>query len=72
MITVIGQINCGRCKIVQNILKSKNIPYQYKTITNYSPQEQDNLIKEAEKYGEMSFPIITNNGIITTLKEAIK
>ena len=29
-------------------------------------------VAEAEKYGEMSFPIITNNGIITTLKEAIK
>jgi len=69
MLLVIGTKNCSKCEMVKNILKSKNIDYQYKIIEECSQEERGYFIEIAKKANQIGFPIIIKDNKVVTMQE---
>jgi glutaredoxin len=64
LIKIIGTQNCSRCNIVKNILKSKNIEFEYILFDILEEKEKQEYMKFAEENNIKNFPIIIKNNII--------
>ena len=71
LITVIGNPNCNRCGIIQNMLKQKGIEFEYKYLKDYSEGEQEKILQDARDNGFANFPIIYKDGVIIDVKGII-
>ena len=71
MITVIGTNGCTHCMIAKNKLNQKGITFEYKLITDFTGDEQDKLLSEADKCGITKFPLIVENNQLKNLEEIL-
>lgn len=71
IIKLYGSPGCARCNMICNILKSKNIKYEYKCL-NVNDKDDVEIIKQAEKNLIKNFPIITVNSEYKTYQELLQ
>lgn len=71
MLRVIGSENCGRCNIVLNLLKDKEVAFNYEKMKDLSFEEQKLLTDKAKQKKQLSFPLILKDGELVTLQEVI-
>lgn len=71
MITVIGNQGCSRCTQTKNILTQKGIEFTYKLFNDFSNNEQEEIMINAQNKGQTNFPIILKNNEIITLEDVI-
>ena len=69
MVLVIGTENCSRCNMTKNILNNKNIVYDYKLIDSLTSEEQNKYLDIAQQNGQMSYPLIFKDEVLTTLQK---
>lgn len=69
MYKLIGTHGCGRCEMVQGILKEKNVEFEYCYMENLSAQEQEEYYALAKANNVGSFPMIIKDNKIITLEE---
>lgn len=71
MTLVIGKENCSSCEITKNILKNKNIEFEYKLLDSLKEEDKDKYLKLAKEGRQMSMPLIIKNQQLVTLQEVI-
>lgn len=69
MITVIGNPNCNRCGVIQNMLKQKGIEFEYKYLNDYSEGEQEKILQDSSDKGILGFPIIYKDNKIINIED---
>lgn len=65
MIKVYGKINCNKCESLKNILKDKNINFEYN-------QDLKTLMIIASKARIMSAPVIEKDGAYYTMEKFLE
>jgi glutaredoxin len=71
MLKIIGTENCGRCNIVLNLLKEKEVRFDYAKLKDLPNEEQILLMDKAKQKKQLSFPLILKDGELVTLQEVI-
>lgn len=71
MILIIGNKGCSRCEITQNLLTSKNIPFEYKMISELDNKDAALYLAMARTAKQTSFPILIKDEKVVTLQEVI-
>lgn len=69
LITVIGNPNCNRCGVIQNMLKQKGIEFEYKYLNDYSEGEQEKILQDSSDKGILGFPIIYKDNKIINIED---
>jgi glutaredoxin len=72
MIQVIGTENCSRCLMTKQILKNKNIEFEYVMFDRIDASLQSYLMEQAKKQGLMNFPLILKDEQLVELKDVIR
>lgn len=71
MITVIGQINCGKCEMTKKILNEKNINYNYLILEDLTSEDRIKYIEMARSEKILSMPLLIKNNKLISLQGVI-
>jgi glutaredoxin len=71
MVLMIGNEGCSRCKVTQDILTSKGIPFKYQLISELDGNDAAVYLAMAKAAKQTSFPILIKDDLVVTLQEVI-
>jgi glutaredoxin len=69
MYTIIGRESCINCEKIKQLLKEKEIAFEYVMMDELPKVEKFNHMNSAKKAGQMSLPIVLKDGVFMPTKE---